>query len=590
MKKFLISLISALFVLSLGACKITTPPNNNEEPPQEEKPSENEPPQETIDEDLLLSNRIETILNNMSIKDKIGQMFMVGFEGTTIPSSLRQTVKNRRFGNFIYFGANVADDEKVAPLSSSLQNILLEEVGLPGFISMDQEGGMVVRFANEATHFIGNMGLVATNDPNNAFLVGQASGQELRHYGVNMNLAPSLDVNNNAQNPVIGIRSYADSAEVVSSYGLKMIAGLQDSCVLSVAKHFPGHGDTTIDSHLGLPLIPHDKERLYQVELAPFIDAINNGVDAIMSAHIIFSSFDDQYPATLSYKVLTELLRNELKFQGLILTDEMRMNAIRSNFGIKEAAVLAIQAGVDILLYAESTSTSLEAYDGVLSAYQSGIITEERINDSVRRILTKKLKYGLFENYQPFNNLKNSDFLNHQAFNKELVRKSITLAKGDVSWFNNEKATLLISSVCTRYPLIKGYQINTDNNSFANVGKIYLNEAGVLDVAATVIKTSLTNNEINAIVNKAKNYAQVVIAVENVSTSQANLINRLANENIDLVVVALKNPYDYLAYTNVKNYICTYGYFATSVEAVLDLLLGRFQAKGILPVKVIGLN
>ena len=383
MKKFLISLISALFVLSLGACKITTPPNNNEEPPQEEKPSENEPPQETIDEDLLLSNRIETILNNMSIKDKIGQMFMVGFEGTTIPSSLRQTVKNRRFGNFIYFGANVADDEKVAPLSSSLQNILLEEVGLPGFISMDQEGGMVVRFANEATHFIGNMGLVATNDPNNAFLVGQASGQELRHYGVNMNLAPSLDVNNNAQNPVIGIRSYADSAEVVSSYGLKMIAGLQDSCVLSVAKHFPGHGDTTIDSHLGLPLIPHDKERLYQVELAPFIDAINNGVDAIMSAHIIFSSFDDQYPATLSYKVLTELLRNELKFQGLILTDEMRMNAIRSNFGIKEAAVLAIQAGVDILLYAESTSTSLEAYDGVLSAYQSGIITEERINDSV---------------------------------------------------------------------------------------------------------------------------------------------------------------------------------------------------------------
>lgn len=580
MKKYIIFIFCLLLMFMLGACKKTTPPDETEEPIIEEP----------IDEEELLQIQIDNIINKLSIEDKIGQMFMVGFEGTTIPSNLRQTVRNNHFGNFIYFGANVADDTLVSALSQGLQDILLDEIGLPGFISMDQEGGMVVRFASEATHFIGNMGLVATGEATNAYQVGLRAGEELRHYGVNMNLAPSLDVNNNPNNPIIGIRSYADKPEIVSSYGLQMINGLKKSEVISVAKHFPGHGDTTVDSHYGLPLISHDLERLYEIELAPFIAAINNGVDAIMSAHIIFSAFDNEYPATLSNRVITGLLREELGFKGIIMTDEMRMNAIRNNFTAAEAAIMAINAGVDILLYAESTSTSVEAYNGVLAAYQNGIITEDRIDASVRRIIEKKLKNNLFTDYEPRRNLGQEDFANNYTFNKDLVRASITLAKGDVEWFNKSHSTLLISAICTRYPLVKGYTINTSNNSLAYVGKNYLKNAGVGIVESAVIGTSLSAGEINNLIQKAKSFQQVVIAVENVSSSQAALVNRLAEENNNLVVVALKNPYDYLSYVNVENYICTYGYYATSIEAVFDLLLGYYQARGILPIKVAGLN
>lgn len=369
-----------------------------------------------------------------------------------------------------------------------------------------------------------------------------------------------------------------------------MIKGYKDSDVLSTIKHFPGHGDTVVDSHYGLPSINHDKERLYKVELKPFIDAINAGVDSIMTAHIIFSAFDSEYPATLSNKVLTELLREELGFDGIIMTDEMRMKAIRDNFGIGEAAVKAIQAGVDILLYAESTSTSLEAYAGVLAAYKNGTITESRINESVSRILEKKIKYGLLEDYKPRLNLKTNDFETHKTENHDMVKSSITLAKGNVNWFSKEKSTLLISSISTRHPLVPGYTINTSNNSLAYVGKNYLKAEGVAQVGSYVIGTSVKSTDITTILNMANNFEQVIIAVENVSVSQATLIDRLGEQNSNLLVVALKNPYDYLSYTDVDNYVCTYGYFAGSVQAVMDLLLGKFTPTGVLPVKVTGLN
>lgn len=594
-KLFAIILILSLF-FGLASCtsdKISDndDDNNDQEPGiDDEDPKEEDPKVEEPTEDEILQKRIKDILDTLTIEEKIGQMFMVGFSGTTVPSSLNLAVEKQKFGNFIYFGENVADDSKVAAMSETLQNIVMDEIGIPSFISMDQEGGMVVRFANTATHFIGNMGLVASGNPENAYTVGKYSGQELRHYGVNTNLAPALDVNNNPANPVIGIRSFSDDPNTVSEYGLKMIKGYKDSDVLSTIKHFPGHGDTVVDSHYGLPSINHDKERLYEVELAPFIDAINAGVDSIMTAHIIFNAFDSEYPATLSHKVLTELLREELGFDGIIMTDEMRMKAIRDNFGIGEAAVKAIQAGVDILLYAESTSTSLEAYAGVLAACKDGTITEARLNESVSRILEKKIKYGLLEDYKPRLNMKDSDFASHKAENHEFVESSITLAKGNVNWFSKDKSTLLISSVSTRHPLVPGYTINTSANSLAYVGKDYLTSNGASQVGSYVIGTSLRSTDITSILNLAKNYDQVVIAVENVSSSQATLINSLGEQNSNLLVVALKNPYDFISYTNVDNYVCTYGYFAGSVTAVMDLLLGKYTPTGVLPVKVTGLN
>lgn len=603
MKKFIIVFLIVFVFIGLVGCVSDENPKDkdddtnqniddelpNEENPDEEDPKEEDPKEEPT-EDELIEKKVEEILETLSIEDKIGQMFMVGFFGTSIPSSLRTTVKEKRFGNFIYFGENVANDALVPGMSETLQNIVTEEIGIPAFISMDQEGGAVVRFANNATHFIGAMGLVATNNVLNAYNTGLYNGRELRHYGVNNNLAPVLDVNNNPANPVIGIRSFSDDPDTVSSYGIEMFKGLKESKVLSTEKHFPGHGDTRVDSHYGLPLIPHDKERLYEVELAPFIDAIEAGVDSIMSAHIVFPAFDDVYPATLSHKVLTGLLREELGFDGIIMSDEMRMQAIRNNFGVGEAAVKAILAGVDILLYAESTSTSLEAHAGVLEAVNNGTITEERLNESVRRILEKKLKYDVIDEDATNYKITQAEFDLHSSSNKELVRSSVTLAKGNVDWFDKNKSTLIISTVANRHPLVPGYKINTSQNSFANVGKNYLFENGVSNVASYVIGTSINTDEMSKILNLARKYDQVIIGVENVSASQASLINLLSVEAFDLLVSALRNPYDYLSYNNIDNYICTYGYYSEAVYAIFDILLGDLTPTGVLPVKVDGLN
>lgn len=594
MKKVIIFILFILFMTSLYGCT-----NDSDIPDDEnndgggdiidDEDKEDEEEDEPTEEELI-HQKIMDIIDSLTVEEKIGQLFIVGFSGKNVSNSLIQAVNNYHFGNFIYFGENVENNAMIAKMSDDIQDLVLGDVGIPAFIAMDHEGGMVVRLTENATHFLGNMGLAATFNPQNAYTAGKLSGSELRHYGINFNFAPVLDVNNNPNNPVIGIRSFSDDPKVVSSFGLKLIEGYKEVNVLTSAKHFPGHGDTITDSHYGLPLIPHSKERLFAVELAPFIDAINAGIDAIMSAHIIFSSFDSENPATLSYKVLTELLRNELGFKGLIITDEMRMQAIRDNFGVGEAAIKALKAGADLLLYAESTSTSVEAYNGVLNAVRSGEITEERLNKSLYRVLTKKIKYNLFDDYKAKLNLTHDDINNHKEINRKLLEDSVTIAKGSIDWFDKSKSTLLISTRSTRYPLLPGYNINSNDNSFAVVGKNYLKTKGVNTVESYVIGTSINNNELNQIKNLAGNYDQIVIALENVSSSQAKLVNDLANQNAKVIVVALRNPYDYLSYSNVNNYICSYGYFSDAVFVVLDLLLGEATAKGKLPVKVNGLN
>ena len=247
-------------------------------------------------------------------------------------------------------GANVANPATIAKMSNDIQSQMVASNLVPAFISIDQEGGRVVRLSNGGTHFISNMAMLATNDENNTYLQGLAVGKELRNYGINANFAPVLDVNNNPANPVIGARSYGENPFLVARYGVGLINGLRDSKVMATSKHFPGHGNTSVDSHSGLPVITSSKEDLYKIELAPFIASIGEGIDAIMTTHIIFTAIDSTLPATLSEKVLTNLLRNELGYDGIIVTDGMEMGALQSNFGnSNELAIKAVKAGVDML-------------------------------------------------------------------------------------------------------------------------------------------------------------------------------------------------------------------------------------------------
>ncbi|TCO68672.1 beta-glucosidase-like glycosyl hydrolase [Caldanaerobacter subterraneus] len=290
-------------------------------------------------------------IEEMTLEEKIGQMLMIGFPSAFYDDHIRELVTSYKIGNVILFSRNVQDARQVMDLCTDIQKEAIENTGIPAFISIDQEGGMVTRIYRGATYLPGNMAIGATKDPENAYKVGEIAGRELRTIGININFAPVMDVNNNPLNPVIGVRSYGENPEDVANFGINYIKGLQKEGVIATAKHFPGHGDTTVDSHLDLPKVNHGKDRLYEVELYPFKKAVENGVDAIMTAHILFPALEDsKVPATLSYNILTRILREEFKFDGLIITDCMEMNAIAKYFGTQKAASMAIKAGADIVL------------------------------------------------------------------------------------------------------------------------------------------------------------------------------------------------------------------------------------------------
>lgn len=531
-------------------------------------------------------DRVNEILNKMTLNQKIGQMFVVGFSGTSFSNTLSNVISEYNFGNVIYMGANVTKPSTLSDLSNAIQNKMVEANGVPAFISIDQEGGRVARLTNGGTHFVSNMMMGATGDFNNTYLEGLAMGKELRNYGINLNFAPVLDVNNNPDNPIIGIRSYSDNPLLVSLYGKNMFLGLEESNVMGCSKHFPGHGNTSVDSHYGLPTITTSKDKLYQTELAPFISAVSNGIDAIMTTHIIFSAIDSTYPATLSEKVLTNLLREELGYQGLIITDGMEMGAVTNNFGgYDKTAVLAVKAGVDILLYTSNTNPRL-AHDALVSAVNSGEISIERINESVRRILLKKLEYGILDNYQAYDQDISELLEENEELNLNFAMKGLTQAKGEFNGLDKNKSTLIISP-STSYSLGEGLE----SNSFANYASNYLKEKGHKKVDHICVEKNIDSLKAVELLEKAKEYDQIVVAFSNVKTSSysktAKFVNDLFELNNNLVVIALDTPYDIMAYDNINNYICVYGYQKASVIALSKYLNGEFKAEGILAVSSI---
>lgn len=537
--------------------------------------------QDPSKEDL---ERVNSILNSMTLSQKVGQMFIVGFSGTSLNSSLQNAIKNYNMGNVIYLANNVSNASTLTALSNNIQNAFVSSNSVPGFISIDQEGGRVARLVNGGTHFISQMAMGATNNYNNTYLEGKAIGEELISYGINMNFAPVLDVNNNPDNPIIGIRSYSDNPILASLYGKNMFKGLQESNVIGCSKHFPGHGNTSVDSHYGLPTITSSKEELYKTELAPFISSISNGIDSIMTTHIIFSAIDPNYPATLSSKVLTELLREELGYEGLIVTDGMGMAAITKYFGTpSQTGVQAVKAGVDILTYT-SINEPIEAHQAIIEAVRKGEITEERINESVRRILLAKLEYGILDNYIKQDINRTEMLKEHEELNLRFAMESLTLAKGEFNGLDSTKSTLIISPTTTW-----DLGSNLANNSFGCYAANYLKQNGHTKCDYSVVSTNITSTESTNILNALNKYDQIVVAFSNVKTSNysksAAFIKQLTSKHNNVIVIALDTPYDIIAYDqNVKNYICVYGYQKATVIALSKYLNGEFEAVGVSPI------
>ncbi len=355
------------------------------------KPSTPVPPQAEDREDV---DDLQRIIAGMSIEEKVGQLVVVGLEGYELDERATRLIETYQVGGFILFKRNIRSVDQAINLVNALKarNAVNK---IPLFLGVDEEGGRVSRAPADFARLPTSRSIGERNDPDLALQVGKVLAQIVKAIGLNLNFAPVLDVNSNPDNPVIGDRAFGSEPQVVSSLGIQTMKGLQAEGVISVVKHFPGHGDTAVDSHVGLPRVDNDLERLKALELPPFEQAIKKGADAVMIAHILLPQIDPDNPATFSPAIITDLLRSELGFTGVVITDDLTMGAIVNNFEIGEAAVRSIKAGSDIVLVCHDYLLEEAVIKAITAAAKSGEISEDRLNQSVYRILKLKEKYRI---------------------------------------------------------------------------------------------------------------------------------------------------------------------------------------------------
>lgn len=332
-------------------------------------------------------------IKEMTLDEKIGQMFIIGFDGTVISDELTQMLKTRSPGGVILFGRNVKSPDQLLELINSIKRA--NSGREPLFISVDEEGGRVSRMPDVLSDIPSAAEIGEYGDTGVTYEIGMLLADEISSFGFNMNFAPVLDIFSNPDNTVISDRSFGNTAQAVSEHGVQLMKGIRDKNVIPVVKHFPGHGDTVADSHSELPVVNHDMERLAAIELVPFKKAIDENADAVMVGHLLMKSIDPENPATMSEAIIKGLLREQMGFDGVVLTDDMTMGAITKKYDIGDAAVSSVAAGSDMILVCHGFDDQIKAIDAVRSAVETGYIDEAGIDESVARILRLKAKYGL---------------------------------------------------------------------------------------------------------------------------------------------------------------------------------------------------
>ena len=531
----------------------------------------------------------ELFLKTLTLKQKIGQLMVIGFHGLTVPENFSELIKEYQIGGVILFGRNVGTPEEVLNLTTQLQKSAKEAGNeQPLLICLDQENGMVRRLGDGTTTFPGSMLLGATKDKQNAFDIGYATGKELKALGINWNLAPVLDVNNNPDNPVIGVRSFGETPELVSEFGTEIMKGMQKAGILTTLKHFPGHGDTNVDSHLDLPVIAHDMDRLREVELKPFKKAIDEGADTVMSAHVYFPALEkeENKPATLSKNVLTGLLREELGFEGVITTDCLEMQAISNTIGTEKGAVEAFKAGVDLLMISHNYDVQVGALKELEEAFETGDLSVERLDASVKRITEMKGKYVSWDQVDALTqaNLKNevgTEEARHLA--EEVYKKGVTIVKDEDSLIPiKENAKVLVV-----FP-DNGHTVLVEDKRFTELNvkpiiKEIDSKAEVFIINKLEEETSLTN-----FLQKAENADYVIVGTLNARAGdrQTELIKKVRQVNGQTIGLGLRSPYDLNHYPEISTYLTTYEYTEPAVKTSFKALYGLASIKGSLPVSL----
>lgn len=538
--------------------------------------------------DLSASDKhwIEEELSKLILREKCAQMVMPWVLGEYLPddsiefSRLTKLVKDEKVGGLIFFKGNILNE---AMLINKMQKL----ADVPLLVASDFERGLAMRLT-DAIEFPYNMAVAATGNPHYAYLMGKDISDECRALGVYQNYAPVADINNNPDNPIINIRSYSEDKKIVSEFCDAFIKGAEEENILTTAKHFPGHGDTKIDSHQELPVIDGDCVELMNNELFPFINSIQSGVHCIMVGHLNVPAFDStkNLPATLSKPIITGLLKNKLGFDGLIATDAMNMSAVTKYFSAGEATVKAVEAGIDLILMPPDEEVAINA---IYNAVKSGEISEDRIDFSVRKILAAKkwLKLNEWRSIKLDELGKIINSKSHLRLAEEIAEKSITLVKNDkkiipvdASKIHRAACITITDDMETDSDLL--FQKLADEN-FDKVYKIVLNKKSrPKDYARAYQIAKLSNLILLPSFVKVKAYQGTV----KLSKRNTDFINKVIRLRTPSILISFGNPYLLSLFPKAKTYLCAYGDPPVSQSAMMKAILGEINISGKLPISI----
>ena len=594
--------------------------------------------------------KMESILSGMTLREKVAQMMIASFRVwkevpetenaeqssaetpavniTELNDEIREMISREHFGGILLFGENFSDPEQTLRLTADLQTTNLKGGGVPQLIFVDQEGGNVNRIPY-STIGVSNMALGATGNVGNARAMAAIHGEEIRLLGIQADFAPVVDINNNAANPVIGIRSFSDDAQMAAEFGCAYLAGLHDAGILASLKHFPGHGNTDTDSHTGFPLINSTYEDLKKNELIPFQAAIDAGADMVMTAHIQFPQIEQEtytstssgeqvyLPATMSQTFLQDILRGDMGFNGVIVTDALDMAAIADNFSVEDTLKLTIHAGVDLLILPGVKDTNCfrltKTYlDTAVALVESGEISEERINESVLRILKMKAKQGIL--YQ-------TDFT---VTNEQIAAVKAGVGSSghrETEWQIAENALTLVKNENHAFPLEvkpgeKTLILFADSSaSRAGTGKLIqqmMEEKQTLPEGAEIIVMKNTKDNTDECIQAAVDsdhlilvhrvYAQACLdpATEDGFSSGTfdKIIDAVHEKNKTVIIVSCQLPYDAARFPEADAILLTYwgsvmrdlpaegSSWSANLPAGLLACFGLCEAEGVLPVDI----
>jgi beta-N-acetylhexosaminidase len=545
---------------------------------------------------------IARTVKHMSLEEKVGQLFVTNVYGSQADrvtaeeaaanqhaygvDTPAEVVEKYHLGGVVYFvwTNSVQSPEQTARLSRDLQRTALRTgAEVPLLIGIDQEQGIVTRVGPPATQFPGNMALGAGRSAQDARTAARITGEELRAMGINQNFAPDADVNVNPANPVIGVRSFSSDPALAAELTAAAVLGYQDDAdIAATAKHFPGHGDTATDSHYGVPLITHTREQWERLDLPPFRAAIEADVDSIMTAHIVVPSLDPTgVPATLSRPILTGVLRDELGFEGVIYTDALTMAGVREEFEDDEIAVRALQAGADVLLMPFEGAMD-EAYHGVLDAVRDGDVSEDRIDESVRRILTLKWYRGIVEEPTPDRNA-----VRRVVGTPEHLAEAQAITDRTTTVVTNESGTLPVDPAGARV-LVVGYEPTTTATVAGSLSRRGATVTSLVTGTEPTVAAQVGAQAVAA----APEHDLVVVLTNNlhadspVAAQARALVSGLGATPTDLVAVAVRNPYDVAHDSGVESWVATYSTKDVALESFVRVLTGEVGPQGRLPVDV----